>query len=153
MANDKPFFSATNSFRLSTQEQEEFNALFTSLHPQHRPKAMKELFVNMFRTFVNSLATQDGTAYQNEVNKAVDKDANGGVDKLVYIASNESFLKVNEGLNALCTEQMGFPVKVHPDDVLTAVSEYCLHEDYGKDFPTDEQVKKFFVFPIEKTLA
>lgn len=143
MSGEKQFFGATNSFRLSMQEQQEFNALFTSLHPEHRPKAMKELFVNMFRTFVNNIHSKTPAPSVNEVDKGVDSNVLNTVDETVYGISNEAFKKVNDGLNALLSEQAGAPVKISPNDTLTAVCEYCLHEDYGKEFPTDEQILRY----------
>jgi hypothetical protein len=143
MANDT-FFKSTNSFRLSKQEQEEFNSLFTSLHPQHRPRAMKELFVNMFRTFVNSEAEKTVSPAQNEVNQAV----NTSEAKPVYVPVDKpvlpAFKKVNEELNRLYTELHGQRVAVDPDDVLQAMCDYCMHEEHGKEFPMEGQIKNVY---------
>ena len=48
------FFKPVNSFRLTPAEQQQFNALFETLHPaDKKPDSIKELVITMLRSYVH----------------------------------------------------------------------------------------------------
>lgn len=59
------FFKRTNTFRLSQEEVGEFNSMFERLHPVNKPQALRELFVNMFTSYVNKTANEAENATAN----------------------------------------------------------------------------------------
>lgn len=91
MEETKPtgFFKQTNTFRLSPAEVVEFNQLFTDLHPVNKPSALRELFVNMFKSYVNKPANTEVNAGANVTERKQETDSinteNGAVNEIAAL--------------------------------------------------------------------
>lgn len=123
----KPFFKTVNAFRLSPQEVESFNSSFEALHPDKRPDALKELFVNMFRTFVNK-AKGGPEAPVNEAKLALTDDVH--------------FTELKQQLEQQLTAESGKPITISSESLLRSLVAYC-KSDQAAEYPFPEHVSEW----------